>query len=255
LTDDLVDRWFWSPGRQLLDASRDSPDNSLSYAYLGGQSWEINDVIENDFLPFYGSEVDLSGEWVVAGGPEGVYPSKNVQGSPDCVTDTLRERAGNLERGVTVLASFDSPDRLGPSYEYRDADVVQELVAMNRFEFDDVDKNYAPLKGFGECVKIEDGVIYSSLSTRSDYFLCVQGDDCIVNGRLKIGNIHAYEGLIDPTDCVGDFNGDGMVDGADFGSMLVAWGPCVGCPEDLDGDGIVNGADIGLLLAFWGPCG
>lgn len=52
-------------------------------------------------------------------------------------------------------------------------------------------------------------------------------------------------------DIPGDFNGDGLVNGADVGLLLVAWGPCPGCPEDLDGNGIVNGADIGLLLVNW----
>ena len=50
----------------------------------------------------------------------------------------------------------------------------------------------------------------------------------------------------------GDLNGDGTVDGADFGLLLVAWGPCAGCPADLNGDGVVGGADIGLMLVNWG---
>ena len=54
--------------------------------------------------------------------------------------------------------------------------------------------------------------------------------------------------------CPGDFNDDGVVNGADFGAILAAWGPCSGCPEDLDGSGEVGGADVGLLLAVWGPC-
>ncbi len=54
--------------------------------------------------------------------------------------------------------------------------------------------------------------------------------------------------------CVGDFNDDGLVDGADFGSLLAAWGECGGCPEDLNGDGFVTGADVGSLLAAWGEC-
>jgi hypothetical protein len=54
--------------------------------------------------------------------------------------------------------------------------------------------------------------------------------------------------------CTGDFNDDGIVNGADFGSILAAWGPCAGCPEDLNGDGQVTGADVGLLLSVWGAC-
>jgi hypothetical protein len=49
-----------------------------------------------------------------------------------------------------------------------------------------------------------------------------------------------------------DFNGDGVVNGADLGLLLAAWGPCTGCSEDLNGDGQVNGADLGLMLADWG---
>jgi len=48
-----------------------------------------------------------------------------------------------------------------------------------------------------------------------------------------------------------DFNGDGLVNGADVGLLLAAWGPCAGCPEDLNDDGVVNGADLGLLLSEW----
>lgn len=53
--------------------------------------------------------------------------------------------------------------------------------------------------------------------------------------------------------CRYDFNQDGVVNGADLGLLLAAWGTNV-CPFDGNGDGIVNGADLGLLLAQWGPC-
>lgn len=52
-------------------------------------------------------------------------------------------------------------------------------------------------------------------------------------------------------ECVGvfgDLNGDGVVDGADLGLLLGAWGQSGG---DLDGDGTTNGADLGLLLGAW----
>jgi len=62
--------------------------------------------------------------------------------------------------------------------------------------------------------------------------------------------------------CVADLNGDRLVDGADLGILLNAWGPCPngdpGCPGDLDADGSVSGsvdgADLGILLAAWGAC-
>ena len=58
----------------------------------------------------------------------------------------------------------------------------------------------------------------------------------------------------DPNLISGDLNGDGVVDGDDFGVMLAAWGPCPpkgDCDADLNGDGIVDGVDLGILLADW----
>jgi hypothetical protein len=52
----------------------------------------------------------------------------------------------------------------------------------------------------------------------------------------------------------GDLNGDGIVNGADLGILLLAWGPCpprAQCPADLNGDDAVDGADLGALLLAW----
>lgn len=49
---------------------------------------------------------------------------------------------------------------------------------------------------------------------------------------------------------VGDLNGDGRVNGADFGLLLTAFG--TNDPDaDLDGSGTVGGGDVGVLLANW----
>ena len=62
------------------------------------------------------------------------------------------------------------------------------------------------------------------------------------------GNIVAEECAVD---CPGDFNGDGVVNGGDIGTLLAAWG---GADGDLNGDGTTNGGDLGLLLSYWGDC-
>ncbi len=60
--------------------------------------------------------------------------------------------------------------------------------------------------------------------------------------------------ITDILPCMGDLNGDALVDGADLTVMLGAWGPCDDCPSDLDGDGVVDGADVTILLSAWGTC-
>ena len=47
-----------------------------------------------------------------------------------------------------------------------------------------------------------------------------------------------------------DLNGDGLVNGADFGIMLSSFGNAGG-PADLNRDGVVNGSDVGLMLGDW----
>jgi hypothetical protein len=55
-----------------------------------------------------------------------------------------------------------------------------------------------------------------------------------------------------PPSCPADLTGDGVVDGADLGLVLSAWGESP--LGDLTGDGITDGADLGLMLTAFGPC-
>ena len=52
--------------------------------------------------------------------------------------------------------------------------------------------------------------------------------------------------------CLGDLDGNGVVNGADLGTLLAGWGNSGN--SDLDGNGDTNGADLGTLLAAWGVC-
>ncbi|MDG2030609.1 MAG: dockerin type I domain-containing protein [Phycisphaerales bacterium] len=56
--------------------------------------------------------------------------------------------------------------------------------------------------------------------------------------------------------CIGDINGDGIVNGSDLSQVLGFWGPCSNetCPADLNGDGSVTGADLSIILGYWGTC-
>jgi formylglycine-generating enzyme required for sulfatase activity len=53
--------------------------------------------------------------------------------------------------------------------------------------------------------------------------------------------------------CAADLTDDGVVDAADLGEVLNAWGPCVeSCSADIDGDGMVAGEDMAVVLNAWG---
>ena len=101
------------------------------------------------------------------------------------------------------------------------------------------------------------GVILADTDGAESYISC-GGDYFGSLTDIGFGDYQAYITIngdgAGGTTCTGDFNDDGQVNGADFGAILAAWGPCPGCPEDLNGDGSVGGADVGLLLSVWGPC-
>ena len=49
-----------------------------------------------------------------------------------------------------------------------------------------------------------------------------------------------------------DIDGNGIIDGADLGLLLLNW-DTDNPAADVNGDGIVDGADLGLVLLNWGP--
>ena len=78
---------------------------------------------------------------------------------------------------------------------------------------------------------------------RTDLAVGVSGEPCL----------YVFYNLLPPiVENPADLNGDGVVDGADLGELLGAWGPCNACAADLNGDGVVDGADLGQMLAAWG---
>jgi hypothetical protein len=50
--------------------------------------------------------------------------------------------------------------------------------------------------------------------------------------------------------CVGDLDGDGVIDANDLGILLSAFG--VSAAGDVDGDGVTDANDLGTLLAVFG---
>jgi hypothetical protein len=66
---------------------------------------------------------------------------------------------------------------------------------------------------------------------------------------MEVDHIQFDRAVPPPVESPADLNGDGMVDGADLGLLLGAWGGTG--PADLNQDGVVDGADLGLLLGAW----
>ncbi|HUU82005.1 MAG TPA: M28 family peptidase [Phycisphaerae bacterium] len=83
-------------------------------------------------------------------------------------------------------------------------------------------------------------------------------EDCNANGiadacDISDGTSHDFNGngIPDECDCLGDLDGDGVIDQADLGMLLTDWGCTSNCAADLDGDDDVDHSDLGILLSTW----
>ena len=63
----------------------------------------------------------------------------------------------------------------------------------------------------------------------------------------------AIDSMYDETECPGDFDGNGLIDGGDLTIILAEWG-LANMDSDLSGDGVVGGEDLAILLGRWGLC-
>jgi hypothetical protein len=80
-------------------------------------------------------------------------------------------------------------------------------------------------------------------------------NDHILDSAVFISNLRTGVGDpgTEPTDeCEADFNGDGVVDGADLSNLLGDWGQVSN--DDLDGIPGIGGGDLAVLLGAWGDC-
>ncbi len=92
--------------------------------------------------------------------------------------------------------------------------------------------------------------VANTATCRVRFTACDTGSGSVVEAGLDDFRVTAVE-CAEPPALLGDINGDCIVDGADLGLLVSAWGtndPAA----DLDGNGTVNGGDLGLQLGNFG---
>lgn len=83
----------------------------------------------------------------------------------------------------------------------------------------------------------------------------IEGQEILIRVGSPDGSSGAFDLNVTCTSfeepCVGDYDGNGTVDGSDLGQLLGSWGTPGG---DLNDDGTTDGADLGIFLGGWGDC-
>ena len=135
-------------------------------------------------------------------------------------------------------------------YGHSSASLNPTIEAVGRVPGDPLGTMSAPSILEASTTSPNDG---DTLQRWGDYFDCTVDP---VNNRTfwMTGEIQTDEGwqtqiIAFNVTIPADLNGDGQVNGADLGLLLVDFGS-IG-PGDLNADGVINGSDLGLMLVEW----
>ncbi len=212
-------------GAQFHYGDNFEPNNTApSAGFLGsfsedGSVSEVNlslrDTADDDFFSF-----TVSGD-----------ASVDVTVSP---VGAIYENNGQDQACAPLGNPFDSTIRLGLRLRVLDQDGVTVLATAD-----------ATGLGGSETLAALD------LAPAGTYY--VQVDDSAGAGSAQIYNLDLAVTLAPPPACPADVNDDLLVDTADLGLVIDAFGDVgAGLPEDLNGDGVVDTADLGLLIDAFG---
>ncbi len=82
-----------------------------------------------------------------------------------------------------------------------------------------------------------------------EYYILVGGYSATTTLGTGTLSVTTANGTNCSTPCPGDFNSDGIRNGADLGTLLAAFG--VSAAGDMNGDGVTDGADLGAFLSVF----
>ena len=221
--------------------------NSPTMTLPGWERATPNPTITGGVQVAPGNAPDGAYAWVTYNGPAGNFNAS----------------AFDLDLGPTVLTS--------PAIELGGSDAIVSysywFFCSNASNPATADSLRVEISGDGGKTWTEVVEIWTSMSVWREHAFVVSDfiapsqtirlrfttDDTPNNSLTEAGldHVRIERVVCEDSGIVGDLNGDGVVNGADLGILLAAWGSKGGI-ADLNGDGVVDGADLGMLLANWG---
>jgi formylglycine-generating enzyme required for sulfatase activity len=244
LVDNFLGLNLWIGGFQPADS--EEPDGGWQWvtgepwAFTAWKSGEPNDQFGEDRLNFH-----PSGGWNDSGCPWACYFRIGCIIEFEAADfDAYRDCNGN---GVP-----DACDIADGSESDCDANGVPDSCDIASGASQDIDGNGVPDECKPDCDG--DGLPDAwELANGFDFDCDADGvpDYCEIALDTDIDDDH--DGRIDACEFArGDFNLDGVVNGADLAPLLSLWGAVNPPVGDLDGDNIVTAADLAILLGNWG---
>ena len=280
----------WTQTAKLTASDAAASDNFGSAATIRGDTIIIG--AENDDDPVFGLNAGSAYVYINSGGAWSQQAKLKADAGARDDRFGWEVAIDGDTAAVTALAEGDHGvvyifDRTGDAWSLTDRLVSNDISTFDEFGFslalmgdrlaigcasdDDACANNPPFCDSGSVYLFEraGGVWTETLKLTADdggaedefgYAVAMTESAILVGARmnddvnLDAGAAYLFEmSCLEP--CLGDLNGDGMVDGGDVGLMFSFWARGTETGADLNEDGMVNVFDLFLLLDLWGPCG
>lgn len=197
------------------------------------------------------SFINLAGKTIPSDGYLLIGESSMTAATPDLITNLNFENGDNVTH--MLLRGLSSTN--GADLDADDDCVLDHGTFIEIVDAVTIGTGIAPPTAGAECGYAT--VVGPEQDTQPMHILrCrsggwVRGTDALIGGNDTPGTVNGCDAT--GSACLGDLNGDRVVDNVDLGILLVKWD----FPDpvaDLDGSGLVDGPDLGMLLSVWGAC-
>ncbi len=125
----------------------------------------------------------------------------------------------------------------------------QVIVGYNYYDGPTVGFVWDPVRGMRSVTQALEGEGIDLGGFQPEWASGISDDGRIIVG-WGLNSDGIEEAFLATLPRIGDIDDTGVVNGADLGLLLAAWGSD-NAPADLNDDGVVDGSDLGLLLAAW----
>ncbi len=208
----------------------------------------------------FGWSVDIDGDTIVVGTEEtSNYYHRFVY--------VFRRDGAGWTKEAELMAgaeAFAEPFPLDDAFGYKVAISGDTIISCDRHNFVDESQPFTVFKGatyiyqrtgtawaMDQRFLIDEGDAFERFGT----IIVIEGATALIGNNRSANEATAPSAAFLVSLCGTDINNDGIIDSADLGLLIAAYGIASEGPTDINNDGITDTADLGMLIADFGtPC-
>ena len=205
----------------------------------------------------FGWSVDIDGDTIVVGTEESNQFYHRV-------VYVFRIDGDGWAKEAELMAgaeAFEEPFPLDDAFGYEVAISGDTIISCDRHNFVDDSQHLTVFKGatyiyqrtgtawaIDQRFLIEEGGVFERFGTK----IVIEGATALFGNNRSANDVPDPSAAFLVNLCGTDINNDSIIDSADLGLLIAAFGIASGGPTDINNDGITDTADLGMLIADFG---